>query len=284
MRLLTVRNKMPPKAPPPRRRSRPWLKFAPAPLLLIAVAVGGFALWRGRVALPVVATAERMFFAESVRGGFGIRAVEVEGRRRADADAVLAAVGAQRGTSIFAVDPEQTKARLEQLPWVRAASVYRRLPDTIFIAMVEQEPLAFWQHDRRLALIDRDGRVIAADNLGAFAALPVLVGDDAPQTGAALLDLLATEPALAPHVTAAVRVGGRRWNLHFDQGVDVALPEEDAAGAWHRLARIERDDRILERDVLAVDLRLPDRIFLREPPDLLRPTPDKKAPKGGKAT
>jgi cell division protein FtsQ len=283
MRLLTVRAKSPAKAPP-RRRSPAWLRLALPPMLIIAIAAASFALWHGRTAQPVVATAEQIFFTESARAGFSVRAVEIEGRHRADPDAVLAALGANRGISIFAVDPEQAKERLEQVPWVRSASVYRRLPDTIFVRMVEQEPLAFWQHDQRLALIDRDGRVIAAADLGAFATLPVLVGEDAPQEGATLIDLMATEPALTPHVTAAVRVGGRRWNLHFDQGVDVALPEEDAAKAWHRLAQIEHDDSIFERDVLSVDLRLPDRVFLHEPPGLIRPPSDKKTAKGGKST
>src|SRR6185312_3502645 len=115
------------------------------------------------------------------------------------------------------------------------------------IRLVERQPLAFWQRDGKLVLVDRDGVVVPSDHLDRFGNLIVLVGADAPQAGGALIDMLASEPELAAHVAAAVRVGGRRWTLHLDDGVDVALPEEGADAAWHRLAALERSDGILER-------------------------------------
>src|SRR6185437_1796609 len=145
---------------------------------------------------------------------------------------------------ILSVDPTAAKARLEQVPWVKTASVYRRLPDTLFVQMTEQEPLAYWQ------------------------------GDNAPTNAYAVIKMLASEPKLAEQVAAAVRVGGRRWNIEFKNGVSVALPEDDATGAWHRLAAIEKNHRILERRVTLVDLRLPDRVYLRLPPELM-PKPPK---------
>ena len=113
-----------------------------------------------------------------------------------------------------------------------------------------------------------------AKNLGDYSRLPVLVGDDAPTNADAVIKMLASEPKLAEQVAAAVRVGGRRWNIEFKNGVSVALPEDDATGAWHRLAAIEKNHRILERRVTLVDLRLPDRVYLRLPPELM-PKPPK---------
>lgn len=219
---------------------------------------------------------EQRLIALSADAGFQVRAVEVEGRERASAEAILSAIGVARGTPIFAIDPAAAKARLEHVPWVRSASVYRRLPDTLFIVMTEQEPLAFWQRGAALTLIDRDGKPIAERNLGEYSRLPVLVGDDAPANAEAVIKLLDSEPKLAEQVAAAVRVGGRRWNVEFKNGVAVALPEDDATGAWHRLAAIEKNHRVLERRVLLVDLRLPDRVYLRLPPDLAPKPPSKK--------
>jgi cell division protein FtsQ len=238
---------------------------------LIVAGFGGAAamVTGGHRAVPSLPTLEQRGIAISAQVGFRVRAVEVEGRRRASAKAILAALGVARGTPILEVDPAVAKSRLEQVPWVRSVSVYRRLPDTLYIAMTEQEPLAFWQHGETLTLIDREGRPIAEPNLAAYARLPVLVGDDAPAHALGFVDMLATEPKLAKQVTAAVRIGGRRWNVEFKNGISVELPEEDVAGAWHRLAGIEKDHRILERRVLMVDLRLPDRIYLQLPPDLM---------------
>ena len=87
----------------------------------------------------------------------------------------------------------------------------------------------------------------------------------------ALLKLLDSEPELKGRVSAAVRVGGRRWNLIFDGGIEVRLPEEDAEAAWAELARIQREHGVLERDLATIDLRLPDRLVVRTVPGALRP-------------
>jgi cell division protein FtsQ len=96
--------------------------------------------------------------------------------------------------------------------------------------------------------------------------------------------MLSTEPTLYPHVAAAVRVGARRWNIRLDSGIDVALPEDDPESAWHRLAALDRSEALLARNLVAVDLRLPDRLVLRLPPEPPKPAPAKKAKIGGKST
>ena len=65
-------------------------------------------------------------------------------------------------------------------------------------------------------------------------------------------------------VKAAVRIGGRRWNLRLKNDIDVRLPEEDTAKAWARLAEYEKTHRVLERDVQILDLRIPDRLIVRK--------------------
>jgi cell division protein FtsQ len=259
------------------RRHRAPIGFA---IVLVGLAGGGIGLARSEGVTKAWPAIEQRLIGATADAGFRVRAVEVEGRERANATAILAALGVARGTPIFAVDPAAAKLRLQQVPWVRTASVYRRLPDTLFVTMTEQEPLAFWQRRDHLVLIDRAGRPIATRDLGGYARLPVLVGDDAPANAEALVTMLASEPQLAEQVAAAVRIGARRWNIQFKNGVAVALPEEDADGAWHRLAAIEHDHRVLERRVLMVDLRLPDRVYLRLPPELM-PKPVKKKDHGG---
>ncbi len=77
-------------------------------------------------------------------------------------------------------------------------------------------------------------------------------------------------------VEAAVRVGGRRWNLRLKGDIDVRLPEDDAAGAWTRLAEYEKTHQVLERDVRILDLRLPDRLIIRKPPRPMKPVKGKR--------
>src|SRR5205823_3473124 len=114
---------------------------------------------------------------------------------------------------------------------------------------------ALWQRNGKLFLIDRDGVVITGDRLDRFPGLIVTVGEDAPRHAGALVDMLATQPDLAARVAAATRIGGRRWNLRLDSGIDVQLPEERPEEAWNQLAQLERTSRVLARDVQVVDMR-----------------------------
>jgi cell division protein FtsQ len=91
--------------------------------------------------------------------------------------------------------------------------------------------------------------------------------------------MVTSEPDLAGRVVAAVRIGGRRWNLRLDNGIDVELPEDGTATAWAKLAQLERTSRLLARDVQVIDLRLPDRLVLR-----VTPEPPKEPAKKGRQT
>jgi cell division protein FtsQ len=244
---------------------------------------GGVGLYKSGILGEIVGAAERRVVGWTGSWWLAISDVQVEGRERTSREAILNALGLVRGLPILAVDPAQAKRRLEAMPWIRSASIERRFPDTLYIRIVERQPLAFWQRQGKLVLVDREGTVIPSERLDRFGDLIVLVGGDAPMVGAALLDMLASEADLAGHVAAAVRVGGRRWNLRLDNGIDIALPEDDPASAWRRLARLERSDGILERDVQMVDLRLPDRLVVRTASDL-RKTPPKKARQPEKPT
>jgi len=269
MRFLTRRAAENRPAPAPQRR-RPFPTAAIAMGLGIAAmsasGAGGYWLLRDGSVARAANTIDARLLAIGDRHGLALENVDVVGRQRQSVASILAALDVRRGTPMFDIDLAAAKARLEALPWIRTADVERQLPDTLFIRLTEREPFAFWQRNDALSLIDRDGTVIPTSDIAQYGPRIVLVGDDAPAQAASLVDMLATEPALAHRVNAAVRFGARRWTLRFNTGVDVALPETDAAAAWHRLARLEARDNILERDIVAIDLRLRDRVVVRLAP------------------
>ncbi len=205
--------------------------------------------------------------------GLTVSDIRVEGRETTDPETILAALAAGPGTPILAVNPARAKEQLEALPWVHTAVIERRLPSTLYVRLVERKPLALWQHGGKLELIDREGAAIPVTGLDRFAKLPMVVGEGAASHAAEFLAVLASEPDLAARVTAAIRVGDRRWNLRIDNAVDVLLPAEAAASAWSQLARLERSSAILKREVQTIDMRLPDRLVLQ-----VTPEPPKEAP------
>ena len=246
------------------------------PVLLAGGFYGGV-LWSrspsGQSALQYAA--DRMLDC-TARFGLVVNDVRVEGRETTDPETILTALGAGPGTPILAVSPKRAKEQLEALPWVGSAVVERRLPDTLYVRLVERKPLALWQHSGKIELIDREGAVIPVSHLDRFAKLPLVVGDNAASHAAELLDILATEPDLAARVSAAIRVGDRRWNLRIDNAIDVLLPADSPASAWAQLANLERSSAILKRDVQVVDVRLPDRLVVRVNPEAPKEAPPSK--------
>ncbi len=201
----------------------------------------------------------------SAEAGFYIDEVYLEGRTRTPRDDVIGILDLHRGQSILAFDLATAREELEALPWVRSADVARQLPRTLYIRLHERAPFAIWQRDGRLSLIAGDGDEIPGVSLAAFGHLPLIVGADAIERATALVEMLAAEPVLAGRVTAATRVGGRRWDVRLDGAIDVKLPEQDAQLAWAWLAAMEREHQLLDRDLAILDLRLPDRLVVRLP-------------------
>lgn len=281
--LIRLRPGAAPQRRTPRQRLRRRLLFAGAAAAMAAsaIGVGASALRSGRMAAAVDHD-EMALAALAARGGFAVDHVAVEGRERTRRAAILAALNVHLGTPILDVDLGAAKTRLQSLTWVESADVERELPNTIFVHLVERRPLAFWQRNNKLSLIDTNGKVIPTDQLDRFGPLIVLVGNDVPQQAAGLLAMLAQEPKLYAEVTAAVHVGGRRWNIKLNNGIEVALPEEHPGAAWRHLAALDQKDQLLERAILEVDMRLPDRLVLRLPP---APKPERgRKLKGGKTT
>jgi cell division protein FtsQ len=260
------------------------------PLALVAAGIGGVMLSQTPEGTAWLADAEAHAVAAAAAAGLVVNDIEVEGRTTTDAATIFAALHAGRGTPILAVSPSRAQRQLETLPWVRSAVIERHLPDTLIVRLVERQPLAVWQHGGKLELIDRQGEVIPVKDLGRFARLPTVVGEDAAKHAAQLIEMLASEPALAARVTAAVRVDDRRWNVRIDNTIEVLLPEQDAAVAWARLAALDRTQKLFERNLREVDLRLPDRLVLRvvgpaQPEETgKKAEPGKKAHNPGKST
>lgn len=200
----------------------------------------------------------------SAQAGLGVREIVVVGRRFTPAQDIVAATGLREGAPLLAFDPAAARAELERMPWIRSASVERRFPGTVRIDLVERRPVALWQDQGRFSVLDEDGREIRGADPGAFPQFVVVIGPDAPRHAGELLRLLSLEPDLAGRVSSASRVAGRRWDLAIaDGGPRILLPETDPGGALARLADLHRRERLLDRSIAQIDLRLADRMALR---------------------
>lgn len=250
---------------------RNLIKAGVATAVIAVVGGGGWHLTENGWVGERSAAISSAFMGVTAKAGLRVEDVVVSGRTRADGEEILAALDLERGTPILDVDVDGARERIESIGWISSAEIARRLPDVIFVRVIERQPLALWQHDGNTALVDRNGKVIQRSDLEAFAHFPLIVGEGAPKHAAQLIDLLKTYPAVADATEAAVRVSDRRWNLRLQSGIDVRLPEQDIAIALDRLEEFQREHDLFDRDVIAVDLRVPDRLIVRVNPNAAVP-------------
>lgn len=244
-------------------------------VLAVAVAVqvawGSWWVWKSEIISRTATQLREGAYRMTAQSGFALETIYLEGRNRSSIEDVRGALGVRKGDPILRISMDEVRTRLEALEYVRQASVERALPSTLYIRIEERSPVAIWQHDGKLSLVDEDGRVMQGEDLAAYGALPLVIGADAPKHVKELLNILASEPELAKQIKAVVRMGARRWDVKFMSGVEAKLPEENPQAAWEKLAKLQREQRVLDRDVTAIDLRENDRTLLRLTPGAMTP-------------
>ncbi len=199
------------------------------------------------------------------RLGFTVERVEILGIDQMERLPVYAVALDQRSMAMPNVDLDEIRERVEAFSWVGEARVSRRLPDTLVISITERQPVAIWQHNQQLYLVDVDGEVLQEVPLDAMPDLPLIIGPSANRQVANFEGLMDRAPSLLPMLEGATWVGNRRWDLRFQSGETLALPEgeEDAARALIRFARMDGVTGLLGEGFRRFDMRVPDRFVVR---------------------
>lgn len=229
------------------------------------------------IALDIPSKAATSAGAAIGRAGFAVGGYQIVGLRnmdRAKIDAVVsdelqraAARSSAEKPAQLLVDVSAIRNRLLQYGWVQDARVSRRLPDTLVIDIVERRPAALWQDKQQLALIDANGVVLDRVPITQMPDLPLLIGPGANRRNDELARLMETVPTLKPQLASATWVGQRRWDLQFQSGETLALPEGEAPArkALAKFAEMDKSSGLLGRGLVRIDLRLPGKMIVRLP-------------------
>jgi len=240
---------------------------------------GFLVLMAGAAAIALDLPAKAAFSAGEAVGsaGFRVDGYQIVGLKQMDRKLVDAVVidelrraAASAGKTKPAqplVDVTRIRERLLRFGWVQDARVSRRLPDTLVIDIVERTPSALWQDRQRLALIDSDGVVLDRVKIDNMPDLPLVIGPGANARAGQLKAILADAPAMQAQLASATWVGGRRWDLSFQSGEIVALPEGEQAAraALTKFAKVDQSNGLLGRGLVRFDLRVPGKMIVRLP-------------------
>ncbi len=198
--------------------------------------------------------------------GLTLENVYISGQYNLQTEEVTEALALRQGEPIMDISLNELKDKVEALGWVREATIERQLPGTLHVRIVERRPVAIWQNQGELRLVDIEGKIITKGVEGAkenFGNLPIVVGENANAHVSVVFGFLMKEPELFMLVSSVIRVGDRRWNVRLKNGMEVKLPEKQPDVAWRYFGKLNREKAILKRDIESVDLRLPDRVFIK---------------------
>lgn len=263
------------RAPPrPQSTAGRALAVIPAPVqakirrggnILLAVTMAGLVV-AGLIAMKLPQMIGVQLGEVIGRAGFAVDRIEIRGLSKMERAKVYDVALEQQSRAMPLVDLTAIRERLLQFGWIADARVSRRLPDTLVIDVVERRPAAIWQNKGRLSLIDTTGAIIAPVRLDAMPEnLPIVVGPAANRQVASLAGLMSSAPSLKPMFAGASWIGDRRWDLRFQSGETLSLPEGEAAArtALADFAKRDQRSRLLGQGFMRFDMRLPDRIVIR---------------------
>jgi cell division protein FtsQ len=196
--------------------------------------------------------------------GFRISSIALSGERHVSREEILSAAGVTGTTSLLFFDVEEARDRLKTNPWIADATVLKLYPDRLQIGIKEREAFALWQQAGRVSVVAGDGTELEPYVNPRLIRLPLVVGLGAAVRAKEFLALLDRYPELRDQVRASVLISERRWNLRLRNGLDIRLPEIDVEQALATLEALDKEKKLLSRDIVAIDLRLPDRVTVRQ--------------------
>jgi len=247
---------------------RGFLRFG-LPLVLVAALVGGWFAGAERrdAATGFVLDVQR---AVQERPEFMVQTLSIAGASPELRAAVQARMQGRLPTSSFDLDLDALRRGIEQIDAVARAELRLLNGGVLEVRLTERQPVIVWRSPAGLELLDATGaRVALLGARGARPDLPLIAGEGAQGHLAEAMALFDAAAPLEGRLRGLVRVGERRWDVVLDRDQRILLPENDAVAALERVIAQEQAQDILSRDLMVVDLRLPERPTIRLAPEAM---------------
>jgi len=208
---------------------------------------------------------------------FTVRNVTVEGLDYIEANDVIEAAAIETGMNIFEVDYLAVDERLEEAFAAEDFVVYKRLPDTVSIAIRERQPVALLNVNE---LIGVDAEGVPLPHIGAslVETLPIVTGIKSLKsladstvrerliTGLKLMGRISEESPSVYKRISEVNVNSMSdmGITLIDNGLEVVIGSDE----WSR--KVPMLETVIEKvnvgvdKVKAVDIRFKERVFIRK--------------------
>ena len=211
----------------------------------------------------------------------------MKGRDKTDAEEIkkiVNSIASSVNYSILRLNVNEIQDKLKKLPWIKNVQVTRKLPNFLFIEIVEKKSIALFKEQNNYYPIDETGNIINAKEDGNFEEAIIIVGKGSVKKTPELITALNKKTALKERVMGAKYISERRWRLYIDDlenGVVIDLSEAPLEENLTRLEELQQKYKIFDKQAKRVDLRLKDRAIIEPltPNSILKPFSENKEKK-----
>ena len=92
--------------------------------------------------------------------------------------------------------------------------------------------------------------------------MPQIIASENSEEIINLFRIIKSDPILLNNIEYVQRVGQRRWDVKFSNDITLKLPENDADMAYEKFTEINKEKKILNKDIKYIDMRIEGQIVV----------------------
>ncbi len=208
-----------------------------------------------------------MYMSNKAEGFFKLETLKLDGRYRSSKEHILSALSLKKDSPILFLDLSDLRKKILIVPWIKNASISRKLPNEIHVKIEEYQPSAIWEYRNEIYVLDEEGyQIEKVSRKDGYDDLLHISGESADINVESLLLALKQYPSLQDRIDYTRFIGKRRWDLYLEEGILIKLPMGDINDALLELDQHLKDYNLIEKGHKKIDLRVKgeistDRIF-----------------------
>ena len=196
-----------------------------------------------------------------------VHGISISDLYRISENEILRRAGYMPGMNVFSVDLDEIRRAVEEVVWVRHATVQRVWPDEIVISVVEREPIALARIDGEIYEVDIEGVVLSPDAPSNTSA-PILDGlhvDDREGNETKIRIYRKTIETIGERELSEVHVAesGDVSVVSINDPILIDLGASEHRDRWERYVRLRTRIHEDYPHAFRVDLRFRDQVIIQ---------------------
>ena len=179
--------------------------------------------------------------------------------RDKDLSALAAAAAIAPGTGAFSIDLDALNARVGAVPGVRASAVHRRADGNLVVRVKLYRAVALWTDGQNYFPLSADGTIVNQPDAERKSGTVLFRGPLPSDVG----EITNVAHTLIGNLDYMEWIENRRWNLITTGGTTILLPEKNPDDAIAQLIVLDKNHKILSRDIKTIDMRDSARILVK---------------------